>query len=139
MIRPPDQLSWLRQKEGMLLLLVVLLMSAGAIVWILNTLAIIPGSWSTLLSVIFTVLSVMFTFLQWYAQITGARRRDAFLPEAKRQKEVSEEQRNCDLSRCSSENCCVSVAQGLLQKTMAHPLGWELGEPGALKGKGISP
>ena len=80
MIRPPDQLSWRRQKEGVLLLLVILLLSAGAIIWILNTIAIIPGSWSTFLSVIFTVLSVMFTFLQWHAQITGERRRDSLPP-----------------------------------------------------------
>src|SRR5260370_30094378 len=43
----------------------ILLLLAGALVWILNTERIIQGDWSTILSVVFIALAVIVALLTW--------------------------------------------------------------------------
>lgn len=42
----------------------VLLIGSG-IIWILNALGFIRGSWSPILAIVFAILGVAFAFLQW--------------------------------------------------------------------------
>jgi len=46
------------------------LIIVGAIIWILNIEDVIKGPWSSILGVIFTVLSAVLTLLQWHLQTT---------------------------------------------------------------------
>src|SRR5205807_2149779 len=50
--------------------LAMFLIFIGAFVWVLNLEHIILGPWSTLLSVFFTVLSVILALLQWHTQFS---------------------------------------------------------------------
>jgi tetratricopeptide (TPR) repeat protein len=46
-------------------IIAILLLIAGALVWILSTEHLIQGDWSTILSVVFTVLGVILALLTW--------------------------------------------------------------------------
>jgi hypothetical protein len=43
----------------------ILALLGGGLLWILNLLTVIPGPWANILVVVFTMLGVIFTFLQW--------------------------------------------------------------------------
>lgn len=63
----------LKRKHWIRLIIVaiaILLFAAGAIIWILNIGRVIQGNWSYILPVIFVVLGVLFTFLQWLLPIS---------------------------------------------------------------------
>ena len=52
-------------KRVMTAIIAILLLSAGALLWILNTEHRIQGDWSTILPIIFAVLGVIFALLTW--------------------------------------------------------------------------
>ena len=52
-------------KRVMTALIAILLLSAGALLWILNTEHSIQGDWSNVLPILFTVLGVTFALLTW--------------------------------------------------------------------------
>ena len=46
--------------------LLLILFMTGVTLWVLNIIAVIPGLWLSVLGAIFTALSVLFAFLEWY-------------------------------------------------------------------------
>ncbi len=58
------------KKRFLLIVLMCLLLVGVAVVWILNYLNILKGPWTSILSIIFTVLSLFFSLLQFILPIS---------------------------------------------------------------------
>jgi len=59
--------AWYRRlwKRVITAITAILLLIAGALVWILNTEHLIQGDWSTILPIVFIALAVIFALLTW--------------------------------------------------------------------------
>jgi len=64
---PPNEMRK-TQKRQALLLVIVLPIIGGAIIWILNIQGLVTGPWSSIFSVLFTVLGALVALLQWHQQ-----------------------------------------------------------------------
>jgi NB-ARC domain len=66
--KKPDLPRWIKRSSWRRLIFVsiaLFFLVAGAIIWILNTQQFIPGPWATVLSIIFVVIGVVLSSLQW--------------------------------------------------------------------------
>src|SRR5260370_38553678 len=59
--------AWYKRlwKRVITAIIAILLLIAGALVWILNTEHLIQGDWSTILPLVFIALAVIFALLTW--------------------------------------------------------------------------
>jgi len=62
-------LSFSRRARQHLVRLLTLLLLVATLVWILNSMHIIQGSWAIMLNALFTGTGVILTLLQWQAQV----------------------------------------------------------------------
>ncbi len=96
----------------------VVLMSAGAVLWILNIEDIVKGTWSNVLPVVFTFLCSIYALLQWHAQLLENKTLDSthsvptnFLPSSLKF-ETDE----------SSEKILQDISPSFYQKKSTHSL-----------------
>lgn len=74
------------QKRFVLLMVIILPMIGGAIIWILNIQGLITGPWSSIFSVVFTVLGALVAFLQWHQQALTSRPPESLFSSMPRQR-----------------------------------------------------